>query len=218
MSMFLSLLLLSMALFMALADGCRVTLCQYDRKPGGKCCSKGPGSYDAGTGSCPGRNRISLVAITGQCEVELFEKGRYRGRSYILAGPGRWSYKSGKFPNDAISSFRISLCSVTLCENSHTPRGKCCSKGVGSYYADTFSGSCPGNDQLSRVQIVGHCKVQLFENWNFRGRDYTLQGPGIWNHGGRRFPNDRISSFKLTYTRRLEVGDDEMDIMVNDTN
>jgi len=217
MSTFLS--LLSLAFFMAFAHGCKVTLCQHDHKPG-KCCSKGPGSYDIGSlrGSCPGNDEISLVEVKGRCGIELFEKSRYRGTSYTLTGPGRWSFKSGRFRNDAISSFKISRCTVTLCEHSHTRRGKCCSKGVGSYDINTLRGSCPGNDQLSKVEIVGRCKVLLYQHWKYKGRSYTLNGPGVWTYGSRTFPNDHISSFKIINTRRLEVGGDEMNITVNDTN
>jgi len=203
---------------------CRVKLCQHNHKPG-KCCTKGPGSYDIGSlrGSCPGNDELSLVEINGRCGIELFEKSGYRGKSYTLNGPGRWSFGSRTFQNDAISSFKISRCTVTLCEHSHTRRGKCCSKGVGSYDIGTLSGSCPGNDQLSKVEILGRCKVRLYQHHKYKGRSYTLNGPGTWKYGRRTFPNDYISSFKIINTRRLEVDGlemniTEMNITVNDTN
>jgi len=98
---------------------CNVTLCQHDHKPG-KCCTKEPGSYDIGSlkGSCPGNNEVSLVEINGRCEIELFESSGYQGKSYTLNGPGKWSYKTSKFKNDAVSSFKISRRAVTLSDDA----------------------------------------------------------------------------------------------------
>jgi len=197
---------------------CTVTLCEHNHKPG-KCCSKGAGSYDihALSGSCPGNDRLSSVEINGRCKVHLYENSGFRGRSFTLNGPGYWSYRS--FKNDAVSSFRIiKPCTVTLCEHDHKP-GKCCSKRPGSYDIDTLSGSCPGNDHLSLIRIQDGCTIRLYEHSGYGGRSYTINGPGSFSFRHGRFPNDRISSFKITNTRRrLEEGGDEVYITANNTN
>jgi len=196
---------------------CTVTLCEHDHKPG-KCCSKGPGSYDIHTlsGSCPGNDRLSSVEVNGRCKVNLYEHSGYQGRFYTLNGPGYWSYRS--FKNDAVSSFKImKSCSVTLCEHDHKP-GKCCSKRPGSYDIGTLSGSCPGNDRLSLVRVGHGCTIYLYENHRYTGRSYKLTGPGSFSYGHGRFPNDRISSFKIVYTRRrLEENGIELNITTSDT-
>lgn len=177
-----------------LVFACTVRLCEHDHKRG-KCCSKGLGFYDVRTlrGSCPRNNAVSSVRIYGACSILLYKKSRFRGRAYTLNGPGYWN--SRQIPNDAVSSFKImNLCTVTLCEHDHK-RGKCCSKGLGSYDVGTLRGSCPRNNAVSSVRIKGGCSVRLYTKSRFRGRAHTLNGPGYWN--SRSIPNDAVSSFKI---------------------
>jgi len=211
-------ILLSLFLSSRVFASCSVRLCEHDHKPG-KCCYKGLGSYDIGTlrGSCPGNDKMSSVKIYGQCSVLLYTESGFRGRAHALNGPGYWN--SRKLPNDAVSSFKIidQGCTVTLCEHNHKP-GKCCSKGVGSYDIGTLRGSCPGNDEVSLVKIKGGCKIRLYQHSGYRGRSYTLYGPGSWSYGHGKFPNDWTSSFRVSNTRRLEVGSNDTNITESDTN
>jgi len=181
---------------------CSLELCEHAHITG-VCCTKDQwGSYnsDAFGGSCPADNTLSKITIKGSCMVRLYEHDDFEGDSWDFKGPGSWNF--GDFKNDAVSSFEFGpkitdKCSVELCEHSHTNE-KCCTKNKwGWYNSDTFGGSCPADNTLSKITIKGSCMIRLYEHVDFKGVSWDLEGPGSWNFGDD-FKNDAVSSFIFT--------------------
>lgn len=200
-----------------------------DRGGGGKTCkdyhlwaqNKGKGCL-----AVVGNDEIAHVKVCGNRCVEMWDKDSWQGKYWKVcsttssagicasqdAGDGKVSsYKIT--PHDYCDDGRNPMCEdfciVTLCEHNNK-QGRCCAKGLGHYNIDTFTGTCPRNDQLSYIQINGSCRVYLWQHHNFQGNRYDLFGPGSWNQGSGSFPNDEISSFKIySHRRRLEVGENK---------
>jgi len=173
-----------------------------------------------------GNDKIRSVRVCGNRCVRMWSEHSWRGKYWKVCAHDSGRCRSMNAGDGRVSSYKIMVkivkyCTVTLCEHDHKP-GKCCSKGAygtGAYDIDALRSSCPGNDRLSSVEINGRCKVQLYEHSGFRGRSYSLVGPGYWGH--RSFKNDAVSSFRIIkpYTRRkLEEGGNDANITASDTN
>jgi len=98
---------------------CVVKLCKH-KDSWLNCCTirrRGSYSYDVNHFSrvCAGNDQLSKVKITGRCSIILYTDYRFKGRSYVLRGPGEWKagrrwlwkYSHKPFPDDRISSFII---------------------------------------------------------------------------------------------------------------
>jgi len=182
-----------------------------DRGGGGtQCTETGTGSWNKGQACLRivGNDEIAHVQVCGERCVKMWDNDSWRGRNWQLCNSKFDSCVSKDLGDGKVSSFKIwynEICNVELCQHSNG-RGTCCRKGVGNYNLNSFGGSCPKNDALSSIDIHGSCLIRMYQHMNFKGRAYSITGPGFFNYN-QGFANDDISSFIIAKSlRRIEAG------------
>jgi len=197
-------IMLTLAILSRMVTGCydeSYVVFQERKDGGGSTCKDeyvGKVNMNHGCVENVGNDKISHVQVCGDRCVQMWGDSDWRGMSWIVcntnSSDGCTSKDAG---NGKVSSYEITGrdCSLELCEHAHTT-GKCCTKDQwGSYNSDTFGGSCPADNSVSKITIKGSCMIRLYEHDDFQGESVDFKGPGSWNLGG--FINDAISSFKF---------------------